>query len=149
MRTAWYCVAFVMLGMCASKPLRPDRERATSPYLVIVDTANPLQELSRDQVASYFLKRRATWPNGTMVHPVDLPPDSPARRAFAREVLRRAPQDISAYWIQEIFAGRSEPPEIKNTDTAVISYVSTTPGAIGYVSTIPASSTVRVLTISP
>jgi ABC-type phosphate transport system substrate-binding protein len=145
-RAAWYAVALVMLGMCAGKPFHAAVEQ---PYVVIVNPANPLHELSRDQVAAYFLKQRGAWPNGTFVHPVDLPPDSRTRTVFSRDVLRRAPADISAYWIQEIFAGRSEPPEIKNTDAAVITYVSMTPGAIGYVSTMHPSSIVRVLTISP
>ena len=149
LRAAWYTLAIALLGMCASKPFNRTDRGYEAPYFVIVNTGNTLRELTREQVASYFLKRRTTWPNGTLVLPVDLPPDSRIRTTFSHAVLRRAPEDISAYWIQEIFAGRSEPPEIRNTDAAVITYVSSTPGAIGYVSAMTASSTVRVLTISP
>jgi hypothetical protein len=118
-------------------------------YLVIINANNPLRELSRDQVAAYFLKRRARWPHGAGVDPVDLPPDSPARSAFSRDVLRRSPSDVSSYWVQEIFAGRSEPPEVKTSDAAVVSYVASTPGAIGYVSALPPGTSVRVLMITP
>jgi len=123
--------------------------RSATPYHVIVHSDNPLRELSRDQIAAYFLKRRTTWPNGAPVDPVDLPPDSRARFDFSREVLRRSPNDVSAYWIQEIFAGRTEPPEVKGSDAAVVAYVSSAPGAIGYVSAMPNNSFVRVLVLIP
>jgi ABC-type phosphate transport system substrate-binding protein len=103
-------------------------------YDVIVHAGNPTDSLSRQQIAAYFLKRRAAWPAGHKVEPVDLPPESTTRKAFSNEVLGRSPSAISAYWIQEIFAGRSEPPPVKSTDQAVVLYVSSTPGAIGYVS---------------
>lgn len=126
-----------------------DGRRGDPEFLVIVNASNPLREVSRDQIAAYFLRRRSTWPNGTGVDPVDLPPDSRARSAFSREVLRRSPGDVSAYWVQEIFAGRSEPPLIKNSDAAVISYVSAVPGAIGYVQTTPGVPGVHVLVVTP
>jgi ABC-type phosphate transport system substrate-binding protein len=118
-------------------------------FIVIVNVNNPLRAMSRSQLAEYFLKRRATWPNGTAVDPVDLPPDSRARSAFFRDVLRRAPNDVSAYWVQEIFAGRSEPPEVKNSEAAVVSHVSAIAGAIGYVTMTPVDPSVRVLVVTP
>ena len=141
---ALLCVATSATSSVAAEPVREPGS-----FFVIINSNNPIRELSRDQVAAYFLRRHATWPNGSGVHPVDLPPGSQARSAFSRDVLRRAPSDVSAYWIQEIFAGRSEPPEVKNTDAAVLSYVAATPGAIGYVSTVHSTSTVRVLAILP
>jgi hypothetical protein len=114
-------------------------------YFIIVNQGNPVKELSREKVAAYFLKRLASWPNGATVVPVDLPPDSPARGEFSRKILLKSTSAVSAYWIQEIFAGRSEPPEVKNSEAAVISYVAATPGAIGYVTTLPSVPTVRAI----
>jgi ABC-type phosphate transport system substrate-binding protein len=112
---------------------RVDGSALPPSYDVIVNAGNPLDSISRDDLAAYFLKRRAAWPSGSPVQPVDLPPESETRKLFSTEVLRRSPRAVSAYWIQEIFAGRSEPPPVKSSDAAVLLYVSTTPGAIGYV----------------
>ena len=81
--------------------------------------------------------------------PVDLRPESEARKLFSLDVLRRSPLSVTAYWMQEIFAGRSEPPPVKSSDTAVILFVSTTPGAIGYVSRGTTPAGVRSITIVP
>jgi ABC-type phosphate transport system substrate-binding protein len=142
-------VALIVMPLGAVTVNASDGRRGEVAFVVVVNASNPLREMRRDQVAAYFLKRRATWPDGKGVEPVDLPPDSRARIAFSRQVLRRSPSDVSAYWIQEIFAGRSEPPQIKNSDAAVISYVASTPGAIGYLQATPGGSGVHVLLVIP
>lgn len=142
-------LGLIVLPLSAGRIDASDGRRPDAEFLVIVNASNPLKEMTREQVAAYFLKRRATWPNGTSVDPIDLPPDARARSAFSREVLRRSPADVSAYWVQEIFAMRSEPPRVKSSDAAVISYVSAAAGAIGYVRTTPQGSGIRVLVVTP
>jgi ABC-type phosphate transport system substrate-binding protein len=146
-------VALVCLGQGANAESTEAAEQrvamTAAEFVVIVNASNPLREISRAQVAAYFLKRRARWPDGNGVDPVDLPPDARARSAFSRDVLRRDPSDVSAFWVQEIFAGRAEPPEIRNSDAAVVAFISATPGAIGYVSANPNTPTVRVLVVTP
>lgn len=148
-RTLTIVLALIVMPWSAVTVDASDGRRRDADFIVIVNASNPLRAMSRDRVAAYFLKRRVTWPNGTGVAPVDLPPDSRARSAFSREVLRRSPGDVSAYWVQEIFAGRSEPPQMKNSDAAVISHVSAMPGAIGYVRTVPADPGIHVLVVTP
>jgi ABC-type phosphate transport system substrate-binding protein len=118
-------------------------------YDVIVHSANPVQTLSRQQLAAYFLKPRSVWPVGATVQPVDLPPESNTRKAFSNDILGRSPSAVAAYWIQEIFAGRSEPPPVKSTDQAILLYVSSTPGAIGYVSRGASHAGVHRISIVP
>jgi hypothetical protein len=151
-RTGAAALALLLLQPIGSRTLNataPHGSRVPGDVIVIVNAGNPIRELQRDQVAAYFLRRRATWPSGARVDPVDLPPDSPARSAFSRDVLRRSPGAVSAYWVQEIFAGRSEPPEVKSSEASVVSYVAATPGAIGYVTTMPSGGAVHALVILP
>ena len=101
---------------------------------VIVNPATPASELTRDQVSRLFLKKVRHWSGGVPVAPVDLDDDSPTRAAFSRAVHRRSVDLIRQYWEQQIFSGRNVPPPDKATDAAVVAFVRTTPGAIGYVS---------------
>lgn len=57
------------------------------------------------------------------------------RESFSRVIHGRSANQIAAYWQQQIFSGRNIPPEQRSSDDEVIAYVSSTPGAIGYVST--------------
>jgi ABC-type phosphate transport system substrate-binding protein len=143
--------AFTQNAMVAGAPLAlmPFVPPPPAEYVLITHAANPVMALSRDQAAAYFLKRTPKWPDGRVVEPVDLPAESRVRVGFSHEVLRRSPSAVSAYWIQEIFAGRSEPPPVKSSETAVLDYVERTPGAIGYVAARSVSAGVHVLLVTP
>jgi ABC-type phosphate transport system substrate-binding protein len=104
------------------------------PFLVIVQEGNPNVVLDRSVLAEAFLKKTTRWPSGDVIKPVDLPPDSPAREHFSREVVKRSVAAVKSYWQQIIFSGRDVPPLEVASDDEVIKYVQTHHGAIGYVS---------------
>jgi ABC-type phosphate transport system substrate-binding protein len=124
-------------------------EPATA-YKVIVNAANAVTTLSRDDVSRIFLKKTIKWPNGQPVLPVDLPTSAPSRRAFSKGVLGRDPTEVGAYWNQVIFSGRAVPPPTKSSDSEVLSYVRDNPNAIGYVAAdAKIDASVKVLTLRP
>lgn len=103
-------------------------------FLIVVNADNPVTTLTCDEVARYFLRKVSTWGDGRAVAPVDQAPESEARLAFTRGILRRKPTAVRAYWQQRIFSGRELPPPVRNTDAEVLRFVAENPGAIGYVS---------------
>lgn len=113
--------------------LLPARRASAQAFAVVVNAANPVQAVSRDQLAKIFLKK-ATWASGVATAPVDLPEDAPARAAFSKIVHKRSVGAVKSYWQQQIYAGRAVPPPEKATDEEVLAYVRANPGAIGYVS---------------
>jgi len=68
------------------------------------------------------------------IHPVDLRGEAVARREFSSRVLNRSVAAVRSYWQQRIFSGRELPPPEFDSDEAVLKYVASSPGAIGYVS---------------
>ena len=105
-----------------------------SAFVVVVNDQNASEAVSRTVVSRFFLKKAARWENGAAVFPVDLPPNSPIRDAFSREVLSKSVSSIKAYWQQQIFSGRDVPPPEKGDDAAVLEFVQSNPNAIAYVS---------------
>ena len=103
-------------------------------YRVVVNSENPISSLSRDQASKLFLKKVRTWEHGVTVLPVDLVGSSPVREEFTREIHGKSVSAVKNYWQQQIFSGRNTPPPEKTSDGDVISYVKSSPGAIGYVS---------------
>jgi ABC-type phosphate transport system substrate-binding protein len=103
-------------------------------FRLIVHPNSPVTSLDRRFVEDAFLKKVKTWPTGEVIRPVDLEPESPTRRRFTEEVLRRPLAAVRAYWQQRIFSGRDVPPPELDSDQQVIDYVMKYPGAIGYVS---------------
>lgn len=103
-------------------------------YAVIVNEANSVSTLSAEEVSKIFFKKTQRWSSGLEAVPVDLPESAPVRESFSAAVLGKPVSAIRAYWLQQIFSGRSGPPPEKPSDEQVIDFVRNNPGAIGYVS---------------
>ena len=99
---------------------------------VVVGKESPLREVTLDTLRDVYLRRQRLWPDGTRVMPVNLPADSPERRRFSQRVLGRQPSELLDYWNRLYFDG-IRPPLVLRTPEAILAYLATEPGAVGYV----------------
>ena len=120
-----------LLGF-AGTPATP-RPIPAQEFAVVVNASNPVTALSKEEVAKMFLKKTVTWQSGEAVAPVELPPSTKAREAFARAVLGKSLAQVRSYWQQQIFSGRDVPPPEKQSDSDVLAFVRANANAIGYV----------------
>jgi ABC-type phosphate transport system substrate-binding protein len=120
-------ILFLLLAAAVSA------EASRSGYVVIVYGKSPVTKVDRKFLAEIFLRRTTRWADDSPIHPVDLGPDSPARGRFSQEVLSRSVSSVRSYWQQRIFSGQGLPPPELADDEAVVGYVASHPGAIGYV----------------
>jgi ABC-type phosphate transport system substrate-binding protein len=119
------CVLLV-LAMPAARAI--DR-----PFAVIAAPGVSEHRLSPESVSLMFRRKQTYWENGTRIQPVNLPPAHPLRREFSQTILGRLPEDLEDYWREMYFHGVL-PPHVLASEEAVVLFVSSTPGAIGYVS---------------
>jgi len=103
-------------------------------FKVVANVANPLNSLTRAQVSRLFLKTETTWPSGQLAIPIDLGQKSDVRASFSRAIHGRDVPAITSYWQRMIFSGVSVPPTELASDEAVLAFVRTNSGAVGYVS---------------
>jgi ABC-type phosphate transport system substrate-binding protein len=122
-------------------------QAAQSGYRIIVHPGNPSVTLDRKFLAEAFLKKTTRWPDGELIRPVDLPPDSAVRHRFTEDALNRSVAAVKSYWQQQIFAGRSVPPAELNSEEEVVKYVARSPGAVGYVGAGGELSGVKVVSV--
>jgi ABC-type phosphate transport system substrate-binding protein len=140
-------VIFLFLFCCSLAPgMRSSAQ--DSGFLVVINTGNEIEAMEKDQISRIFLKKITKWANGSRVEPVDLDSQSPVREAFSRDVHGKSVSSIKSYWQRMIFSGRDTPPPELDSDAKVIQFVSSHPGAIGYVSTSANIANVKVLRIS-
>lgn len=103
-------------------------------YVVIVNAANPVTSLSKDELSRIFLKKTSAWGNGSRVLPADLVASSKVRARFSQDVHGKDTAAIKAYWQKMIFSGRGIPPAELASSAEVVAFVAANRGAIGYVS---------------
>jgi ABC-type phosphate transport system substrate-binding protein len=107
---------------------------AGDPIVVIVNSANPVDNLSTGELKRLFLSDRSHWDTGKTVAPVMLGRGAPERMSFLQIVCGMSDSDLSKYFMQAAFTGKSAvPPKEVGSAGAVKSFVASSPGAIGFV----------------
>jgi hypothetical protein len=118
-------------------------------FRIVAHPSTPGTQLSRDFLTNAFLKNITRWPDDQPIRPVDHKVDGAVRKSFSEAILRRSVAAVKAYWQQRIFSGRGVPPPAFDSDDAVVEYVTSHPGAVGYVSGTAAVGSAKVMTVRP
>jgi len=101
-------------------------------------------ELSTDEVAQIYLRRKRFWDDGTPIVPLNLPLQAPLRTRFSRLVLQQAEPRLADYWNRLYFDGILPPATLASTE-AIRRYVASDANAIGYVPVSEVDGSVRVI----
>ena len=122
-----------MVAILSLISLRPV-QAAGDPIVVIVNQANPADNLSMGELKKLFLSDRSRWDTGKSVAPVILSAGAPERSAFLKAVCGMNDADFGKYFLQAAFNGKSAtPPKEVSSSAALKAFVASSPGAIGFV----------------
>jgi ABC-type phosphate transport system substrate-binding protein len=117
--------------------------------VIIVANKNvTLSEISARQLRDIFTGVRSRLSDGTRVVPVLLK-GGPVHEVFLRNHVGENPEEFRDRWRKAVFTGQGAMPKEFSSETALLDYVASTPGAIGYVSRLSVAVGIRVLNISP
>lgn len=79
------------------------------------------------------MKKTRSWPDGSTIRPVDMGDGTTQRRIFLSAILHRSEREMIKYWIgQKLYTGDYAPLKLESED-AVIHFVATVRGSVGYV----------------
>lgn len=121
-------------------------QSAMAEELLII--ANPSVSVSaplkRVEISAIYLLRATTWPDGTHIVPVNREPGSGAREKFTSSVLEEDNATLANYWNRMHFQGK-RPPVVQESEQAMLAFVRSVPGAVGYVGASTPAAGVKVL----
>ena len=100
--------------------------------VVIVNPGNA-QALQLDDVARIYLGKQNRFPDGRAAVPLDLNPEDPQYKRFAKIVLKKTPSQLRAYWAKRIFTGKGAPPRRVKNQRQVRELVARESSHLGYV----------------
>ena len=115
--------------------------------MIVANPAAPVSEISRDQLRDIFIGVRSRFSDGSRAVPVLLK-GGPVHEVFLSRIVGDSPDEFRVRWRRAVFTGQGAMPKEFPSEGALLDYVATTPGAIGYVSRVPDPSAVKVLTVS-
>lgn len=129
----------VFITACAALYLAvwvPAHADEMTPIAVVISSSPELasvQQVSARELGQIFLRKKQYWSSGGRIHPVNLHAEHALRLAFSKTVLGSLPSEQADYWNGLYFHGIT-PPQSLQSEEAVLRYISTTKGAIGYIS---------------
>jgi ABC-type phosphate transport system substrate-binding protein len=117
---------------------------AVEPIAVITNVSNSMDTLSRDALKLIYLRKSQMDSEGNHWIPLNLPVTDPLRRSFSLSLFAMFPEEQEDFWNVQYFNGIS-PPKVMASEEAVVRFVASTPGSIGYVSKQKVDDRVKVL----
>jgi ABC-type phosphate transport system substrate-binding protein len=112
--------------------------------LVIASPQVPDGAVSVKQLADIYALKKDFWANKVQVVPVNREATSAERERFSEAVFNMSPQELTEYWNRLSFQGEF-PPLIQTSDDAVLGFVRSVPGAIGYINANQQPTGVKIL----
>ncbi len=112
--------------------------------LVIASPQLPDTKISVKQLADIYALKKMFWADDTPVVPVNRESSSDEREKFSEAVFNLSPLELAEYWNRLRFQGKL-PPLVQTSDQAVLGFVRSVPGAIGYISDSQTPTGVKVL----
>ena len=130
-----FAIAAFVLAVVTAMVMTPPPVRAGGePIVVIVNVANPVDNLAMGDLKKIVLSEHSRWDTGKAVAPVMVTAGAPERTAFLKIVCGMNDADFGKYFLQAAFAGKSAtPPKEVGGPQGVKSTVAGSPGAIGFV----------------
>lgn len=124
----------------------PNKINPDSVY-VIVNPANPQRNISQTGLNAIFNMRLRHWSDGSPITVYVLQDEDPLHKTFCKQKLHVFPHQIRRGWNRLIFSGTGQVPLLVETKEEMLKQVSTTPGAVGYLSGKDLTSAVKILEI--
>ncbi|MCV2886166.1 hypothetical protein OE749_15845 [Aestuariibacter sp. AA17] len=91
-------------------------------------------KLTKGQLRNIFTMRQSVWPNGEQIRVFVLKSDNTLHQQFCKEILGMFPYQLERIWNRLTYSGVGELPNIVETEEEMLIKVTTSPGAIGYIS---------------
>jgi ABC-type phosphate transport system substrate-binding protein len=109
-----------------------------APALAFADVyiiMNPGMNLTADDIKNIYTGEKEL-AESTKIKPQD---NSAAKEEFLKKVLQLDATKYESMWTKKSFRDGINPPTVRASDAEVIAFVKSTPGAIGYIATVPPS----------
>lgn len=117
---------------------------ALAEVVIIGHPAGP-DSINANQVRDLYLNRSKALPDGQNAKPFELPEGNATRSEFHEKVTGRNDAQLKAFWSQQVFTGRGQPPAEAGSASGMKAQVSSTPGAIGYIDAAEVDKSVKVI----
>ncbi|TMN45661.1 phosphate ABC transporter substrate-binding protein [Pseudoalteromonas sp. S2755] len=118
-------------------------QSALADIAVIVNSANA-SAVDDGTIKKLFLGKSKSFADGRSATPVNQDGNA-VFDEFNDKVIGKSSSQLNAHWSKLVFTGKGTPPKKLDSDQAVIDFVSSNAGAIGYIDASKVTDAVKVI----
>ncbi|MBU2882895.1 hypothetical protein KO525_18075 [Psychrosphaera sp. B3R10] len=111
--------------------------------VVVVNTDNPTEQLSKRQLIDLYMGKYVAFPNGEKAQPIDGP--SAMRHKFYYTLVNKNLSQINSYWSRVRFTGKATPPIGYNSMEFIQDYIANNKNAIAYIESSYVTENMKVV----
>jgi ABC-type phosphate transport system substrate-binding protein len=138
------CVGVAMLGAIGTQA----QDKADQ-LVIIVNPANPLNDISTTDLQRYFKAEKTKAPDGIKIVIVMMDVGRPERDAALKHIYQMSEEEYNDYFVSQTFTGAvASAPKSFRSASYVKRYVAENRGAIGYIRASDADDSVKVLKVN-
>jgi len=137
-KTCWLILLFGLVG-CGSAAVAQD-------VVLVANKGVQISEIKNSDLRAIFTGEKTRFADGSHAVPVTLKGGA-VLEVFLTKHLGESPEEFRAQWRKAVFTGQGSMPKAFDSESSLIEYVATTPGALGYVSRVSATDNVKLITV--
>ncbi len=115
--------------------------------LIVANKNVSISQITSSQLRELFTGARSSFKDGSRAMPVVLK-GGPVHEVFLRKHVGDSPEEFRMRWRKAVFTGQGSMLKECGSEAALLEYIISTPGAVGYVSRLVDESSVRVLAVA-
>ncbi len=133
-------IPMLLLMLCSAASLHAQK------MVIIVNRSAKVEEIGMNDLRGIFLGTSTRFKSGVAAVPV-LMHSGPEHDDFLAEYIGKVDASFRTVWRSLVFTGVASMPKTEDGDAAMVAYVASTPGAIGYVSKGAARESVTTVVV--
>lgn len=115
--------------------------------VVIANASVAVDTLTISQLRRIYAIRYHHWPDNQQIHVFSYSSEQSIFQQFCQQKIAIFPYQLEKVWDKLLFSGMGVPPITVFSEQEMLNAVSKTPGAIGYLSEMPASTLDNIIAI--
>jgi len=112
--------------------------------VLVANQGVKISEITNADLRAIFMGTRTRFADGSHAVPVTLK-GGPVHEVFLKTHVGESPEEFRSEWRKVVFTGQGAMPKAFDSESDLIEYVGSTPGAVGYVSRISSQNRVKIL----
>ena len=137
-KTCWLILLFGLVGW-GSAAVAQD-------VVLVANKGVQISEIKNSDLRAIFTGEKTRFADGSHAVPVTLKGGA-VLEVFLTKHLGESPEEFRAQWRKAVFTGQGSMPRAFDSESSLLEYVASTPGALRYVSRVPATDNVKTIAV--